>query len=190
MKEIGIEELKSLQVDILKKIHSFCEEKNLRYFIAYGSLIGAIRHKGYIPWDDDIDIVMPRKDYDLFINSFNGNVDNLHVLCPENTPSYYTPYANVCDKRTILDEFHLTHFGIDVGVKIDVFPLDNVPEDSCQYKHLIDKMRRLNSIILTKREKLYDLDSLWDKVKHCIKILLYSPFSIAKVNKLIIEIVK
>ena len=62
MKEISIEEAKKMQLEILKKVAAFCDEKGLRYFIYYGTYLGAVRHKGFIPWDDDIDICMPRSD--------------------------------------------------------------------------------------------------------------------------------
>ena len=79
MKKIGIEELKELQLNILVDVDKFCRERNYKYSLAYGTLIGAIRHKGYIPWDDDIDIMMPRADYELFIKEFNSAFDNLKV---------------------------------------------------------------------------------------------------------------
>lgn len=64
MKEILLEELKKIQCEVLQAVHTFCEEHGLKYSLACGTLLGAIRHNGYIPWDDDIDIYMPREDYD------------------------------------------------------------------------------------------------------------------------------
>ena len=64
MKRVTPEELKTIQLDLLQKTADFCEQNGLRYFLCGGTLIGAVRHKGFIPWDDDIDIVMPRKDYE------------------------------------------------------------------------------------------------------------------------------
>ena len=72
MQAIGIEELKKTQKEILDEVVAFCNTHNIRYFLAYGTLLGAIRHKGYIPWDDDIDIHMPRPDYERFIELYNG----------------------------------------------------------------------------------------------------------------------
>ena len=71
MKELTIEEHKKLALDILIDVADFCEKNGIRYFLAYGTLIGAIRHKGYIPWDDDIDIMIPRPDYDKFLKLYS-----------------------------------------------------------------------------------------------------------------------
>ena len=71
IKAITRDELRKIQLDILRSVSAFCMKNNLTYFLCYGTLLGAVRHKGYIPWDDDIDIAMPRPDYEKFIRSFN-----------------------------------------------------------------------------------------------------------------------
>lgn len=146
MKQLTIDELKDLQVEMLEKIHQFCIANNIRYFIGYGTLLGAIRHKGYIPWDEDIDIGMPRPDYDKFLQTFNGTFDELEVNAPELDWNYFEPYANVYDIRTVLYEEDNPHHGIEVGVKIDVFPLDGVPSDWNEYISLRRHLAKLNSL--------------------------------------------
>ena len=71
MKEITIEEKKRISLEILDVIHDFCEENGIKYYLSYGTLLGAVRHKGFIPWDDDIDLVMLRPEYELFQKLFN-----------------------------------------------------------------------------------------------------------------------
>ena len=73
MKEISIQAYKGIVLDILVRIDKICREHNLTYMLMYGTLIGAIRHKGFIPWDDDIDIVMPREDYYTLMELINKN---------------------------------------------------------------------------------------------------------------------
>ena len=73
MKQIDIEEIRKIQVSILSYVHDFCKKNYIRYSLSGGTLLGAVRHKGYIPWDDDIDIMMPRPDYERFVNEFNEN---------------------------------------------------------------------------------------------------------------------
>lgn len=133
MKEINLEELKDLQLQMLKKIDEFCVKNNIKYFLSYGSLIGAIRHHGYIPWDDDIDIAMLRDDYNRFLSSFNGSVKDLEVNAPELNWNFYAPYANVYDTRTVLIEGDNGHHGLEMGVKIDVFPFDALPKSDFIY---------------------------------------------------------
>ena len=154
MREIGLEELKAIQLDILVKVRDFCAAGNLRYFLAGGTLLGAVRHKGYIPWDDDIDIVMPRPDYDRFVMTFNGSDENLEVLAPEHDGNFYAPYANVCDRRTLLIEEGNGHNGKQMGVKIDVFPLDGVPQDFEKYRALQKRINVLNKRMWYKRVPL------------------------------------
>lgn len=134
MKNIDTEELKNIQCDILYKVHTFCIKNGINYSLAYGTLLGAVRHKGYIPWDDDIDIMMLRPDYEKFISTFSGAYPELTICAPEINLDYYAPYANVWDNRTILREkVGVDHRGMDIGIKIDVFPIDAVPNGSKRF---------------------------------------------------------
>ncbi|RKM54471.1 LicD family protein [Butyrivibrio sp. X503] len=126
--KLSEKEIKSIQIKILNDISAYCEKESLVYFLAYGSLIGAIRHKGFIPWDDDIDICMPRKDYDKLVNGYNrNNHGDTMLLSPETDPDYYVTSAKIVDTRTILKEYVSTDKTI--GVYVDVFPVDTWPND-------------------------------------------------------------
>ena len=158
MREIGLEELKTLQKEMLFKVHDFCEANNIRYTLIAGTLLGAVRHKGYIPWDDDIDIAMPRPDYNRFLKIFNGSIDNLYVIAPEINWNFYAPYANICDKRTLVFEGANSHRGIDMGIKIDVFPIDGVPDNYDDFFVKLKRINKLNDILRYKRYSLAKME--------------------------------
>lgn len=125
MKTINIDELKQLQISLLDELKIYCEENNLTYFLAYGTLIGAIRHHGYIPWDDDVDVIMPRDDYDYLINNFNNDVsESFSVVDYKIDKNYYLPFAKLVRTDTVLKEEIDSPF--EIGVYLDVFPLDNM----------------------------------------------------------------
>ena len=83
MKNISVEELKSVQIAILDVVSKYCDEHGIRYWLDGGTLLGAVRHKGYIPWDDDIDLGMLRPDFDRFIHEFNRYDSRYVVGCVE-----------------------------------------------------------------------------------------------------------
>ncbi len=123
MKKLSFEEIREIQLEMLGKLHNFCEYHNIRYFLDAGTLLGAIRHKGFIPWDDDVDICMPRADYEKFINlTKNGFCDTLELMLPENN---IDPMLKIVDNRTLLIEFP-DSINNRIGVYIDVFPKDGI----------------------------------------------------------------
>ena len=152
--EISTRELKGIQLEIAIRIHEFCTSRKLRYCLAYGSLIGAVRHKGFIPWDDDIDLCMPRPDYEEFVRSFNGEYPELRLLAPELDPHFYHPFAIVYREGTLLEEEIATHHGYPTGVKVDVFPIDGAPSDDEAYARLRKKTERLKVILFYKNVRL------------------------------------
>ena len=103
MNEIDVNEIKQRQIKILLSVHEYCTKNGLRYYLCGGSLLGAIRHKGYIPWDDDIDICMPRPDYEKFIREYSS--DKYEVLTWKSNNNYIGLYTKVSDSETLLEEF-------------------------------------------------------------------------------------
>lgn len=143
----SLDELKKIELDIMLKIHHFCEENKIRYYMIAGTLIGAIRHKGFIPWDDDIDIAMPREDYEKFLKIFPefGKKNNLQAVNNRTKPYYGRPMTKVIDTRTLLTE---PEYRSDdpIGVFVDIWVMDGVPNDASKGNWL-KKMRKEKEIL-------------------------------------------
>lgn len=154
MKEINtLDELKSIELDIMKKFHTFCVEHKIKYYLCFGTLIGAIRHQGFIPWDDDIDVYMPREDYDKFCNLFPKYQASLNLAIVNHTTKPYLGrvMSKVIDTRTDLKE--LEYYGDDnIGVFIDLFPLDGIPSNKFHRLCRIFKSKIFSKTIYTKKE--------------------------------------
>lgn len=132
MKEIDLEELKIIQMDILSAVHRFCISNNLKYSLGCGSMLGCARHKGYIPWDDDIDIYMLREDYDRLMREFPETLEGCYKFAAyKRTPNWIDAYGKIYDSRTILKEGGINR---EIGVNIDVFPVDNVPQEGEEWR--------------------------------------------------------
>lgn len=144
MREMTLKDIQNVSLDILIDVHNFCVKNNIKYTLQGGTLIGAIRHKGFIPWDDDIDIAMPRPDYERFIHSYRSH-EGYKIFSRElsETKDTYIAYARVCDmKHTFVDYRNLTWNAEKTGVWIDVFPLDGVDEDDAIWKKRYSEIRK------------------------------------------------
>ena len=127
--------MKKLQIEILDSVVKFCDENGIHYFLNGGTLLGAVRHQGYIPWDDDIDLGMLRPDYDDFIESFNKENKRYHFHCLETDPEYIYPSGRVYDENTELYEPD-KRTGSKTAVSIDIFVMDNAPDDEKELKKM------------------------------------------------------
>lgn len=127
MKEgLNSKQLQNIQLHILKRFADFCEANDINYLLCGGSMLGAIRHKGFIPWDDDIDIMMPRPDYNRFFEEFKD--EYLQIFDFRTHQDFDYPYIKLGDKRTYLvEEFY--YKPMDLGIHIDIFPIEGLPED-------------------------------------------------------------
>ncbi|MDY6309086.1 MAG: LicD family protein, partial [Oribacterium sp.] len=125
MKLITADVIRPIQLQIMDELDAFCRAHEIPYTLLGGTLIGAIRHKGYIPWDDDIDICLFRPDYDRLLREFQSESGHVELWTPDRTPNYLHPYCKAVDTRTVLIEADKKHA---IGVNVDVFPLDDMPE--------------------------------------------------------------
>ena len=141
-----LKDIQNVCLEILMEVHKFCIAEGINYTLYGGTLLGAIRHKGFIPWDDDVDIAMPRPDYDRFIHKYHSKKGyklfsrELYEL----KDSVYIAYTRVCDmEKTIVDYRNLKWCSTPTGVWIDVFPLDGIEDDTEKRKMHFEKMNYL-----------------------------------------------
>lgn len=131
-RELNLFDIQQESIRILSFIDKFCEENDISYSLGYGALIGAIRHKGFIPWDDDIDIVMTRPNYLRFVQLFNKSKyisdNHLKLYAPELENCYFN-ISHVCDMERTRVRKYYQWTNDDTGMWIDIFPIDNLPED-------------------------------------------------------------
>ena len=134
-----IREIQQMELGIMEYIHETCQKIGVKYFLAYGSLIGAVRHKGFIPWDDDMDICMLREDYEKLQDYLISNPDERYeVMSYKNNLNYVYPFMKVQDNQTYLLEEDV-RIDSNMGIYVDIFPVDGYEDDSV-FK---DKMTRL-----------------------------------------------
>lgn len=160
MREMTLRDIQMVSLDILKQVHKFCCENGIRYSLAYGTLIGAIRHKGFIPWDDDLDIMMPRPDYDRFCKTFRAQ--GYEVVSRYNRPDCMIPFARVCDtERTSISTLApwIREQG-NLGIWIDIFPVDSVSDDPEQFRktYLLSRKLQDNSVNSRKAMRPFTAD--------------------------------
>lgn len=126
MKELTLKEIRQIEFELLLNFRAFCEENDISYFLSHGTLLGAVKYKGFIPWDDDIDIFVPRKDYDRLIDIYS-DTHRYKLFSVERVPKFGFPFAKLCDMTTIKQEFDVDN-GVELGLDIDIFPLDVWPQ--------------------------------------------------------------
>lgn len=142
MKEMTTREVQYVLLDILKDIHEFCVQNNIRYSLSGGTLLGAIRHNGFIPWDDDADIQIPRPDYERFIRTYKSRI-GCRLFCREleGGENVKLRFARICDmERTIVNKNHLPWINMETGIGIDVLPVEGAPSTE---KEMLEHLRRL-----------------------------------------------
>lgn len=131
MKQLNLNEIKQCELELLKKFAEYCDENNLCYTLAGGTLLGAIRHKGFIPWDDDIDVMMPRSDYLKFQELQKRKPTLICKSISDQTSG--NPFTKILDENTVIESEYATDEETD-HLWIDVFPLDGMPTNKVLLK--------------------------------------------------------
>lgn len=179
-------QIRQRQLEMLDRFCDFCASKGLNYSLSGGSLLGAVRHKGFIPWDDDVDLMMPRPDYERFLGSFNSESDHFKALNFRVDPDFPRPFTKITDPGTRI----VARNGISkYGIFLDLFPIDGQPDSEEETARYVAEYERLNRLFY-KKTPLYRMsDNPLVKVKSALR----SPFfpqreeTMGKIERLIGE---
>lgn len=180
--EVSLEEIKDCEMGILKYIDQICKKNNIKYSLMGGSLIGAIRHKGFIPWDDDIDIMLLREDYEkLKIEILKDSNSRYVYMSSDLYSDYLYPYAKVIDTRTSAKETGIKS-PKNYGIFVDIFPIDKIPVDNKEKNKFLKKVKILHKIY---KIRIYDKQISNSKIKLVVKNIIANLFQRISVNKLV-----
>ncbi|MGU8942633.1 LicD family protein [Clostridium perfringens] len=181
-----LEKIKQVEYNILEDFDGVCKKLNIRYTLAYGTLLGAVRHKGFIPWDDDIDVAMLREDYDIFLEKGQELLkENYFLQTYETDKNYLGNFAKIRDMSTNLIEYTTQSLNSKSGIYIDIFPIERV----CSNK-IINKLDILlySIIYIVKNsatiELAYNSKSKIKKILHLILFPLAKIIGVQRLNRI------
>ena len=174
-RRLSEEEIKEVELGVMDYIHNLCQKENINYSLAYGTLLGAVRHKGYIPWDDDVDISLKRDEYDKLYQAVLRDNDPIYKVASwENDTRYPYPFYRVYDARTVYENNYIEN-DIDLGICVDVFPFDYYADVNKEMVKL-DTYRRLSVYTL------YGIHSKNAGLKNIVRYLLVLVFRLTRVK--------
>ena len=174
-KKLDIDEIKEVELGVMDYIHNICREKGINYSLAYGSLLGAVRHRGFIPWDDDLDIALKRDQYDKLYQAILEDNNSIYkVVSWENDSRYPYPFYRVYDSRTVYENNYIQN-DIELGICVDVFPFDD-------YK---DVNKEITKLDMYRRLSVYTLYGIRNKeagIKNIVRYLMLVAFRLTRVK--------
>lgn len=186
---VELRELQLLELDILREFIRVCDKHSLRYYIVGGTLLGAVRHGGFIPWDDDIDVAMPRKDYEKFAELSPEELrPGYFYQAPGTDPYYFLSYAKIRKENTFLFEERFQNARFHRGVFIDIFPLDFCPKRGAVCHLLFNTLAVMNYRgQVDSGEKYEPYTELTGKLGYLF-LRLYSPAGLTALRKRLLRL--
>ena len=173
-KELSFREMQLGALEVLKQLICLCDAHGWKYFLTYGSMLGAVRHTGIIPWDDDIDVMMPRPDYEALREYFSKNEQALlplKLFDKTTVPEYPHMIGRISDQRYHLVFDNEKDYGI--GLFVDIYPLDGVGNDYDKAIRLVHKNKRIASLCFLTGRKSFGVDNTGSTLKMIMKLPAY-----------------
>ncbi|CAM3563473.1 phosphorylcholine transferase LicD [Erysipelothrix urinaevulpis] len=164
-----LDKLHTVHLELADELHRICLENNIEYFLIAGTLLGAVRHKGFIPWDDDFDIGLKRTEYNRLLEVLKFDLNSkYYTMTMSNNERFSLPFLKLMKKDTLLGEANLPDDIDDYGIFIDVFPFDVVPENEKDYKKHKRKTEFYKKMLLIKNNYKLNLHSMSRKIIYYI----------------------
>jgi lipopolysaccharide cholinephosphotransferase len=165
MKKLDIDRLHQILLEALKEVRRICLKYDIKYYIVGGSLIGAVRHRGFVPWDADIDLAMMRPDYDKFLSVCENELSDKYFLQNYHTDvDFSPPISRLCVQGTYVCEHFFRHLKFHKGAYLDVFSLDNIPNELALRDKQKKRLEMIDKLMLYKLCIVYDKGILNSKL--------------------------
>lgn len=177
------EQIRRTQLDMLQFVHEICEKNNLRYYLCGGSLIGAVRHNGFIPWDDDIDIDMPREDYMRFKNIISVE-KKYKLLTYDSDTKYDLAFGKLMDTNTVAVEHENDRLSKDWGIYIDIFPIDGLPKYNYE-KYFYILLQISNLLTIANRNEERCCESIMSSVNYLVKKIISKVMGVSRLKRIL-----
>lgn len=169
MKKLKNNQIKRLELEILLNFDEFCKKNKLRYYLSGGTLLGSIRHKGFIPWDDDIDVCMPRKDYEKLIEIFPDVYKDKYILRAIKKNNFGYPFIKIVNNKTKINcEYVENKF--ENSLWIDIFPVDGLPKNEDKLKKIYASVNFYRKLLSLNFARMNKGTTVWKKI--------FKPFAI------------
>lgn len=175
MKEITKEEQRALQLELMAYIDKVCREQGIDYSISAGTLLGSVKYKGYIPWDDDIDMMLTRPNYERLMAALMDDLPEHFTLLYYKSHVAYLPFAKLYDNRTYFVS-DLDTLNRGTGIFIDIFPLDSLPADKIEGERFKKKVRIAVTHLVSSAPKGLSYASSEKRLYFIAKTLLWLPY--------------
>lgn len=168
-----LKHLQQVELSILKDFISICEENNLTYFMYAGSLLGTVRHNGFIPWDDDLDVVMFREDYEKLKEIIiSSNSDKYRLLTNETEEDYFYFFSKLMINGTVFEENWIDQVNFRIGINIDIFVFDDLSNNGLKRYYQLKKAFLYNRLMVSSKIRLYDLPFIPKVISHSMYHIL------------------